>query len=69
MLAVFSEMGNDIQRPNSKLVRDLDLFREFTSAKLKDIREARDFWKSRKSSSLVGKNDFDEVKIVKISIM
>jgi hypothetical protein len=56
-------MGNDVPRPNSKLIKNLEHFREYTSSKLKDIREASEFWKERRSS-LVGKTDFDEVVLL-----
>jgi hypothetical protein len=55
-------MGNDIQRPNPKLIKNVDNFREYTSAKLKDIRDSTEFWREKKLP-LVGKADFDEVRI------
>jgi hypothetical protein len=54
-------MGNDVSRPSPKLIKNVDHFRELTSSKLKDIREASEFWRERRSS-LVGKADFDEVR-------
>lgn len=53
-------MGNDVPRPTAKLIKNLEHFRELTSSKLKDIREASEFWKERRTS-LVGRTDFDEV--------
>lgn len=54
-------MGNDVQRPNSKLIKNHQDFKEYTSSKLKDIRESKDFWKEKKFSVLINKFEFDEV--------
>jgi hypothetical protein len=57
-------MGNDIGAPSLNLVKNAELFPEYTASKLMDVRESAEFYISTmevEKKMTVNKLEFDEV--------
>lgn len=63
-------MGNDIGAPSLNLVKNAELFSEYTGSKLMDIRESAEFYISTMEveKKTVDKMEFDEVRPLYILI-
>lgn len=65
-------MGNDIGAPSLNLVKNAELFPEYTASKLMDIRESAEFYLSTmdaEKKTMVDKMEFDEVSVCVIEIL